>query len=176
MEPSDCVNSQLFSLPVCAQCLLCFFLVCFHQVESICEEPGNAYLSARGLGFRDFASLNTVYNSSGFRNMDDGILKVNIGPLQGQEFSFAQSRVNCQIKKDSQLLRHDSGQGVVANRVRNACRMRNFLRTFLRIILRRNVKNELICIINFVAAENLQDLIKIYQVFIPAFNGGDGST
>lgn len=53
--------------------------------------------------------------------MDDGILKVNIGPLQGQEFSFAQSRVNCQIKKDSQLLRHDSGQGVVANRVRNAC-------------------------------------------------------
>lgn len=113
-------KEPVVALPVGTQRFLCFGLLDHHAVEPICQESGDADLSAGVFRFRCFADLLAVHYCCGFGDADGAVLKVNIRPLQRQHFSFPQTGEDSQIEKNSELFRHGSGQRVITNLILDA--------------------------------------------------------
>lgn len=113
-------KEPVIALPVGTQRFLCSGLLDHHITEPVCQEPGDADLSAGVLGFRCFADLLAVHHCCGFGDADSAVFKINIRPLQRQHFSFPQTGEDCQIEKNSELFRHGPGQRVVTNLILDA--------------------------------------------------------
>ena len=113
-------KEPVVALPVGTQRFLCFGLLDHHAVEPVCQESGDADLSAGVFRFRCFADLLAVHYCCGFGDADGAVLKVNIRPLQRQHFSFPQPGEDRQIKKNSELFWHGSGQRVITNLILDA--------------------------------------------------------
>ena len=113
-------KEPVVALPISTQRFLCFGLLDHQIVEPVCQEPGDADLSAGVLGFRCFADLLAIHYCCGFGDADGAVFKINIRPLQRQHFSFPQTGEDRQIEKNSELFRHGSGQRVVTNLILDA--------------------------------------------------------
>lgn len=113
-------KEPVIAFPVGTQRFLCFGLLDHQIAEPVCQESGDADLSTGVFRFRCFADLLAVHHCCGFGDADGAVLKVNIRPLQRQHFSFPQPGEDCQIKKNSELFWHGSGQRVITNLILDA--------------------------------------------------------
>ena len=113
-------KDPVIAFPVGTQRFLCFGLLDHQIAEPVRQESGDADLSTGVFRFRCFADLLAVHHCCGFGDADGAVLKVNIRPLQRQHFSFPQPGEDCQIKKNSELFWHGSGQRVITNLILDA--------------------------------------------------------